>query len=108
LRRERGVLEVVDEEVVELRVALRGDGGRLHQEAREVDGSLRVEHLEIATVEGGELFPAGESPVAGLRRDVLRLQERLLRAEEELPHLVRESTELEHRAVGRPLLTVLA
>src|SRR5205814_7157309 len=52
LRRERRVLEVVDEEVIELRVSLRGDGGRLHQQAREVDGPLRVEHLEIATVEG--------------------------------------------------------
>ena len=103
LGRERGVLVVVDEQVVEERLAVARDlRGALHERG-EVHHVPPVEHVLVLAVEAGELFPPGEAGLLGSLFDVIGREQRLLRAREELPHLVDERAHPEHVAVRGPV-----
>ena len=108
LLRERGVVIVVDEQMVEERLGRGGSCLRSTDQRREVDDAIGIQHVEVGPGEPGELEPAAESARLGLRLDLLGRDPRLLGAEEELPDLVRESSQGEQVAVRRPLGGVLS
>src|SRR5438874_1542271 len=76
-------------------------GGLLDQ-AGEVHQPLVVQPLLVPLEEVRQLVPSRRP--GGLRplADLLRLEQRLLGPEHELPDLVREPPQTEHRAVRRP------
>ena len=107
LGREARVLEVVDEHVVEERLTVAGHRRGALQECREVHHVQVVEHRLVLAQEPGELVPSGESAAVGGLRDRLGRAHRLLRAEQELPHVVGEPAEPQERPVRGPLGPVL-
>ncbi len=108
LLRERGVVVVVDEQMVEERLGRGRRRLRSTDQRREVDAPIGIQDIEICLVEARELEPAAEAARSGLRLDLLRRESRLLRAQEELPDLVREPPQGEQMAVRRPLGGVLS
>ena len=107
LRGERGVLVVVDEQVVQQRLAVRRHLRRALQQRREVHDVPPVDHVLVLPVEPSELLPPAQSGLLGPLEDVVGREERLLRAREELPYLVGERAHAQHVSVRRPLRRVL-
>ena len=104
---ERRVLIVVDQQVVQQRLAVGGHLRRALQQGREVHDVPPVDHVLVLPVEARELLPPGEAGLVGAQLDVLGGEERLLRAREELPDLVGERAHAEHVSVRRPRRRVL-
>ncbi len=104
---ERGVLVVVDEQVVEQRLAVRRHLRRALQQRREVDDVPPVDHVLVVAVEPRELVPPAQSGLLRALEDVVGREERLLRPREELADLVGEPAHAQHVSVRRPLLRVL-
>ena len=107
LGRDRRVVVVVDEHVVERWLATEGFSGRALEDGREVGEVQRVEHLLVLTQEAGQLAPARQSPPIGGLDEALGREQRLLRPREELSHLVGEPAHAEQRTVGGPPLRIL-
>ena len=72
LGRDRRVVVVVDEHVIERWLATEGFSGRALQDGREVGEVQRVEHLLVLTQEAGQLAPARQSPPIGGLDEVAR------------------------------------
>ena len=72
LLRERGVVIVVDEQMVEERLGRGGSCSARPISAREVDDAIGIQHVEVGPGEPGELEPAAESARLGLRLDLGR------------------------------------
>ena len=108
LLRVRGVVVVVDEEMIEERSIGRRRRLGPADQGREVHAPIGIQDIEIRPVEARELVPAGEPTRSGLRLDLLRRETSLLRAKEELSDLVREPTEREEVTVRRPLRRILS
>jgi hypothetical protein len=97
-----GVLVVVQEDVVEERLARAGGDGGLLDQAGEVHLARRVEHRKVVTQEHGELAPSAQPGRSRAAFDVLGRDERLLGSDQELTHLVSEPPQREQRSVGGP------
>ncbi len=104
---QRRVLIVVDQQVIEQRLAVGGHLRRPLQQRREVHDVASVDHVLVLAIEAGELIPAGQAGLRRSRLDVLGAEERLLRAREELPDLVGERAHAEHVSVRGPRRGVL-
>ena len=108
LLRERGVVIVVDEQMLEERCLRRGCCRLGSADQRgEVDDAIGVQHVEILLVETSELVPAAQPSRRCLLVDLFRGQPSLLRPEEELPDLVGEPAERQEVSVGGPFRGVL-
>ena len=101
---ERGVLVVVDHEVVEEWLPARRGRRCLLEEPGEVDQPGAVEDLLIPLREVGQLVPPGQPRRVRALADLGGLQQGLLRPRQELADLVGEAPEPEHRPVRRPSL----
>ncbi len=104
LLRERGVLVVVHEQVIEQGcVRRRGGGLGSSDQSREIDDPVGIQHVEVLAVEAHELAPAREPTRLGLGLDRLRRQSGFLGAKQELTDLVGEASEGQQVTVGGPL-----
>ena len=104
---QRRVLIVVDQQVVEQRLAVGGHLRRPLQQRREVHDVASVDHVLVLAIEAGELVPPGQAGLLRSRLDVLGREERFLRPREELPDLVGERAHAEHVSVRGPHRGVL-
>ena len=108
LLRERRIVVVVDEQVIE-----QGSVRRRHCRLRaadqrgEVHDAIGVEHVQVVAIEARELAPARESARLGPRLDLFRREASLLRSQQELTDLVGEPSQGEEVAVRGPLGRVL-
>ena len=105
LGRQRRVLVVVDEHVVE-QIGAGLDRRQLHQ-PRIVNLIDRIERVEVLLCEAGELGPTAEPGGAGRLLEILGRQQRLLHPREQLAHLVGEPAHAEEPPVRGPRLGVL-
>ena len=104
---QRRVLVVVDQQVVQQRLAVGGHLRRPLQQRREVHDVASVDHVLVLAIEAGELVPAGQAGLLRSRLDVLGAEQRFLRPREELPDLVGERAHAEHVPVRGPRRSVL-
>ena len=104
---QRRVLIIVDQQVVEQRLAVGGHLRRPLQQRREVHHVASVDHVLVLAIEASELVPPGQAGLLRSRLDVLGREERFLRPREELTDLVGERAHAEHVSVGGPHRGVL-
>ena len=112
---ERGLLVVVDQQVIEGRIppgrlgagGRQGCGGLIHQPC-EVHLVVVVQDVQVAPVEPGQLAPSGETGFVGPCLDLVGAEQRFLGPQQELTNLVGESPEREHAPVRRPVRGVLS
>jgi hypothetical protein len=108
VRRERRVLQIVDQHLVERCRPHPRRLGAAGEQAGEVEHAAPRELRTIRLVEPSELVPSAQPAPFGARGDVLRREQPLAGAKDELPQLVREPVEVQQRAVRRPPLGMVA